>query len=787
MGRLNSLLGALAGLGLLIGLLNPAQADDQSPISNDRITAAVKKAVAWVYQQQNQWGTWEAGSEPKGVQRDLTDQGQFGEMTALAMHTLLTAGESERDPRLAKPVDFLIVNDRIAGVYAVGMRAQVWPLLSPTPAVRQAMVRDRNILIDALHRRGRTRGLYSFRSDYENEPEYADHSVSLYGLLGMKAIADAGIELPESYWFTVDRAWRSGQQRDGSWVFEVGSSAKQEHSMSMTASGVAALFSTTDELAALRPADCQGRPPDRNIENGLNWIDQHFDQSRDPHEIGGFTLYNYALYAVARIGVTSGRKYFNQRDWYEDGAKMLLDSQDASTGAWGNLPDTCFAILFLVRGRDPVIVSKLQYNLIAGTAAPKSPGGSKSSKTPRPPGGATRASAWNLRPRDVANLTDWVGRQVEQDFNWQTVSLKVPVEELHDSAILYVAGNQPLNLSREDKDKLKLYIEEGGIVLGNADCASPDFSSSFRRLGEEMFPAYEFRNVPRDSVIFTGEEFRASKWKEHPQVLELNNGVRDVMLLVPEGDPSHFFELRHVGSWRYLYEMAADILFYSVDQDGARLKGETYIVRPDPSVATQRTVSVARLEYDGNWDPEPGGWTRLAAVMHNTRGIDLQVQSVRLGDGKLNSAFKVAHLTGTAEFHLGDAARAEIRSFVNGGGTLVIDAAGGSAAFDGAAQTEIKAIFPDGNLDVISPDHAVFNVGESLTRAAYRRFARQRIGESMHFRLQGIDSGGRTTVFYSAEDLTEGLVGQPVDGIYGYTPQVATSLMANILTYAAGK
>jgi len=210
-------------------------------------------------------------------------------------------------------------------------------------------------------------------------------------------------------------------------------------------------------------------------------------------------------------------------------------------------------------------------------------------------------------------------------------------------------------------------------------------------------------------------------------------------------------------------------------------------VRPDPSATVNKTIKVARLEYDGNWDPEPAGWIRLAAVMHNTRGIDLQVTPIRLGEGKLDNSFNVADLTGTSLFHFTENSRAEIKRFVDGGGTLVIDAAGGSAAFAAAAQAEMKNVFPDGNLDILPSEHPVFSSGMSLTRAFYRRFAADRIGQSTDFHLQGLDANGRTAVFFSAEDISAGLVGEPMDGIYGYAPRLATELMANILTYAAGK
>jgi hypothetical protein len=53
-------------------------------------------------------------------------------------------------------------------------------------------------------------------------------------------------------------------------------------------------------------------------------------------------------------------------------------------------------------------------------------------------------------------------------------------------------------------------------------------------------------------------------------------------------------------------------------------------------------------------------------------------------------------------------------------------------------------------------------------------------------RLRGIEVNNRTGVIYSPEDLSVGLVGMSVDGIYGYEPDYANKLMENIVLYAMG-
>jgi len=81
---------------------------------------------------------------------------------------------------------------------------------------------------------------------------------------------------------------------------------------------------------------------DKNIELGLNWMSQHFDEIYEARP-------NYGLYGVERIGVASGRKYFGTVDWYKQGADYLVKHQ-APGGNWGQPPDTSFSLLFLVRG-----------------------------------------------------------------------------------------------------------------------------------------------------------------------------------------------------------------------------------------------------------------------------------------------------------------------------------------------------------------------------------------------------------------------------------------------------
>src|SRR5205823_4056270 len=232
------------------------------------------------------------------------------------------------------------------------------------------------------------------------------------------------------------------------------------------------------------------------------------------------------LYAIERIAVAGGTKYFGDVDWYQKGTDYLVKQQRADGSFLSEFEGvktatTCMAILFLARGSAPVVMNKLDYS--AASAGGKT--------------GGTELN-WNQRPRDVANVTRWIGRQIERDLNWQTIGLNVPADELNDAPVLYIAGNQSIDFTPEQEAKLRLFVEQGGLILGNADGSSANFAAGFRALGKRLFPAHEFAALPENHVIYTNEQFARSKWKRKPTVLSLGNGARELMILLPDSDPA---------------------------------------------------------------------------------------------------------------------------------------------------------------------------------------------------------------------------------------------------------
>ncbi|MBC8106900.1 MAG: DUF4159 domain-containing protein [Anaerolineae bacterium] len=720
------------------------------------VDAAINDAVKYLYSQQ-QDGKWEREFDKHGDQ----STGQ----TALAVHALLSAGESHQDERIVKAIDYLKKTPS-TGVYALALRCQVWSQLPPSPEVRAAMAKDVKILLGSIDREGRVKGFYGYNPGTKTYSLSRGH----YAALGVWAAAQAGYEVPNNYWQLVEKGWIDEQDPSGGWSYKgksyqpTGDNQKYPVTPGMTADGIATLFITQDYLHADEAVTPRGNIKNPYIDKALDWMSANFKMVANDEKFS--RDYPYAtLYAIERIGAASGLKYFDKIDWYEIGADRLMRNRKNNgswTGDYGAVVNTSFAILFLAQGRAPIVMNKLEYDI------------------------GDKPGNWNQRPRDVANITRWIGKQSERDLNWQIVNLNAPVEELHDSPILYIAGNQELKFTKEESEKLRQFIEAGGLILGNAEANSIAFTKSFKQLAKDLLPNYELRQLPADHAIFTNQQFPAEKWKRKPTILGVSNGAREMMLLAPDVDLSRAWQVQETGSKIELFQLAANIFLYSVDKKEVQTKGQTYQVAIDQRIKPKQFIAVARLKFPGNWDPEPGGWRRISAILNNRDRVAVKVSTVDLTKEKLDNISDVAHLSGVGKLRLTDASRAAIKKFVDGGGTLIVDAAGGNAEFAQSAEAELNAIFgtdAEQLKNPLPPNHPIYQVnGRKLEDISYRMFARQKlVGELKGPRLRGITLNGRLAVIYSPEDLTVGMVGQPIDGIIGYSPSTATELMRYIL------
>lgn len=735
------------------------------------VDAAIARGKAWLYARQGKLheSTWEerAAPDPQGNPW-FESGGQWGGLTALSVYALLATGESHTDPRLVKAVEFLKQAD-INGTYALSLRVQVWSKLPQTPEVKQLIRNDVKRLLATMNPDGDDKGQH----DYGAPPKGYSHSRSNYAVLGLWTASECNVEVTANYWKLAADSWIANQDPSGGWSYKAPGRSDHPVTPGMTAAGLATLFIAQDSLTA----GGGGKPQDllkikQSLDRGLKWLDDNFDKVATSDRFDRDFPYP-TIYGIERVGLASGLRYIGDDDWYAKISRWLI-GQQMKSGAWhrsnverGSVvqltQDTAFALLTLARGRQPIAFAKLDYS-------------------PDP----ARPVGWNARPRDVANVTRYIGRQIEGELNWHILTLRSPLDDWHETAVLYLSGEgkglASTPLSAEDKAKLKRFVEEGGLLFGVQEGQGKTFADWYRKLGAELFPGREWRELPQDHPLFTSQQFPATAWKSRPGVLGLSNGVRELMILLPQGDPGRTWQGGSFTARPETWQLAANVHQYAAGRDNLRLRGQSHVVRPDEKSAPTRTVKLARLRYGGNWDPEPAGWQRMAAILQNGPKVKLEVEARAPATEPLDG-FAIAHLTGTDAVTLDAATLAAVGKFIEGGGVLLVDAAGGAAAFASSVESALNDLFPGTKLEPLPPEHPMLTDDKAKPLPIdYRPYARKVVGNlSGASRLQCLTVNDRAAVIYSREDLSAGIMGGTTDGIIGYAPATAAQLVQRLI------
>ncbi|QOV87320.1 DUF4159 domain-containing protein [Humisphaera borealis] len=591
-----------------------------------------------------------------------------------------------------------------------------------------------------------------------------DNSNAQYGLLGAWSAAEAEIEIPSLYWYLVANHWMAKQLPNGQWPYSDGN--ERGGTVNMTAAGLASMLVTHEYIEPALMSGSVGREPyNIPIKKGLSW----FETANNGISAGG----GYGMYGVERVGLASGFKFFGQHDWYRVYAQRILKAQQPS-GGWsggglgGGVVDTCYYLLFLSRGRHPILMNKLRFD-----------------------GDAKTPGFWANRPRDAANLAKTISKKIERPLNWQVINVATHWEEWLDSPIMTIASHQPYKFSPEDLAKIRNYVEAGGILYVQADGSSSNMDKWATQLCADLFKR-ELLNVPPNHPIYSNE----SVYKISPPVpLKMATNGSRILMVYSSIDMARFWQARdNSPKARPYYEVAANLFYYAAGKMGFRNRLETLYVA-EPKTPPVATFGVARLSYPAEWDPEPGAWKRFSNVFWRATGYKLTPTEVKINDLKPFDAarkndpanIRFAHLTGTVKQGFKPEAVAAVKAFVESGGVLLIDIAGGSNPFDDSVQGLLKEAFPETALRPVPTSHPILAGGApGMVDISEKRVLRPVVVEKLgrqHGLLMMLQAGKGAVVF-SPIDVSSGLLGTNTGGIYGYEAKYSQDLMRNIILWA---
>lgn len=615
-----------------------------------------------------------------------------------------------------------------------------------------------------------------------------DSSNSQFALLALHEADRFGVTVNERTWSGALKYWQTLQSPNGSFGYTLRARAGFG---SMTCAGISSIVIASSRLnegdARINGNQvdcCAKQEPDPAIERGLQWLGREFSVNHNPQHQGGW-LYYY-LYGLERVGRLTAHRFVGGHDWYREGVDFLIHQQDQLAGFWkGAIVEadpniaTSFALLFLSKGRRPVLLSKVRHG----------------------PG-----DDWDNHSHDVANLISYVETQWERDLTWQIVDpQQAGPADLLQSPVLFINGRAAPEFTDQEVTNLRTYVDQGGFIFAEACCEGDEFDAGFRKLCERMFPEPEYRLqlLPPNHAVWHAEK-RVDPELQQP--LEgIDVGCRTSVIYCPE-DLSCYWELGGVGRTRTLpadvaVRVAAanaigiNVLAYATNRE-LKYKDQIRDLEPEvPEDSIERAkLYIAKIRHTGGWDEAPRALTNLERALQ--RELKLRVSTepreLNLVDDELFD-YHLVFMHGRHEFRFTAAEREQLRRYIENGGTLFGDAICASEQFTAAFRREMTAIFPDQPLKEIpinnpmfTPKYGGFDLQVVRRREPRRGAANDPLAADVREvppELYGIEIDGRYGVIFSPYDLSCALEKSESLQCPGYIREDAARIGINVVLY----
>lgn len=749
-----------------------------------KVNRAIARGVQFLYQQEAGKGNWETTvGEISGMN---------GGFTALAALALLNCGEKPEEKAIARALDTLR-SVPPTKTYVVGLTTMV---LAEARQKRDLPRIQENV--DWLVRTAMRKGDRLWGWSYPGNT-VPDGSNTQYALLGLYAGKMAGAKVSDATWKDVRdlylRTMRSESDVVASWAYMPDirdndvAAGYGKPSFTMTVAAVCGLqiarMAITESEQQLNPATgvaarCGVYESNIPINKGMNYIARHFNFDNVP----GLKATYYNVYGLERLGRLTGQRFVGTKDWYWRGCEWLLARQQKD-GDWGEntlLYDkykalsTSFALLFLSKGRTPVLVSKLAYG--AHTMDP-----SGVIVEQQMAGDAPGVVGWNRKQNDTRNLVEFAGRELFHGtpLAWQVYDprrgdfstpdlMNREVGVLVQSPVLYLTGHHRPYLTGQQKELLKRYVEEGGFVLAEACCGAPEFADGFEKLMAELFPENRFEPLKAEHPVWRAY-FDVSP-ADFPKLKGLDRGCRTVAVFSPTPLAGFWEEAKYMPEagkpakdmGERAFRLGANVIAYATGMELPKQRLSSRKVA-DPN-RVDRTppkgyLQPAHLQLPGEQPPARGAMRNLMAHVQSATKLDVttKVEEIRPNDENLFK-YKFLYAHGRKSFELDADETAIIKMTLETGGLLLADAACGNAAFDKGFRAFAEKLFPGKKLELVPADDLLYS--EQLNGTAIKTVRRrEKAGgagteggmQDLPPALEGIKVDGRWVVLYSKYDL----------------------------------
>ncbi|MBI1830648.1 MAG: DUF4159 domain-containing protein [Planctomycetes bacterium] len=816
---------------LALAIAQTAQSQARPEPLVQQVKKSIAKGVDYLVRQQGKDGSWDHTL----AQEDVTKEKFPGGSTGLAVLALLNCEsviddpviEQKRRDAVAAGLNYLRRLDPPNTVYARALQTMAFAEARTDLATVKANVKWLIAARVFLDREGGKKEFVGW--DYYSRPESraSDASNSQYAMLALWHARQAGVEIPREVWQSIHDYYRRTQGPDGYWNYSAYYQKDLKRpSVTMTIAGLCGLYISGAELNGGREqwrkngtfSNCGKYDDDQALAKAFQWLNSRFAA-----DLPDKTYYH--LYGLERVGRLSGFRFFGEHDWYREGCKLLVKRQD-DDGSWGKRSgfdrwpqvNTSFALLFLSKGRTPVLISKLVHG-----------------NWPR----REDDQDWNNDRNDIRHLTEYISREglfdpkprgdsnekprgerseplgSRKPVGWQSYDImralyarnEKPTKEdetaivadMRQTPILYINGhNSPVNrIQGIESALIQRYVENGGFIFAEACCGDPDFDKGFKQWVSNTWPDHKLEYLKPEHPVWSSEHVIPPG--DPYKLMGLDVGCRTVLIYSPQ-DVSCFWESNELkdGRGQLAFRLGANVVALATGKSPPLPRLSPFEVASDRPPMKEPSArgffQVGQIRHSDNWQPAPKAMTNLMEHVHKATGLDVLVRTreIRLGEPTSVRQSKFLYMHGRGSFRVDPGHLDALRFTLEHGGLLLADACCGDSEFDASFRQFAQQLFAKEKLTRVASDEknrdrlfsAALNNGEAITAANIKcRTSRNTSPVAMEPFVEGIKIDGRWVVLYSKYDIGCALEGGASAVCLGYDRDSALRIATAAVRY----
>jgi hypothetical protein len=686
---------------------------------------------------------------------------------------LLTAGERPDSPTIRAALDYLrhFGPQQLRSTYAIGLQTMALAAGEPERD-RLRILANVDWLENAQIKpadRGQWPGTWSYSDVKYNQ---GDNSNTQYALLGLNAASEVGVAVKPEVWALSRRYFEVTQAREGGWGYKPGAAPTG----SMSCAGLSSLIITGSKLHQGKEflqgetiQNCGEGGFNRHVLRGIDWLAHNFQVGQN-YGHGQVWKYYY-LYALERAGRLAGVRFFGPHDWYRIGAEELVHEQNKLSGFWrgfgqeNELIATSFALLFLAKGRAPVLINKLRHPPLAD---------------------------WNNDPDDIRNLVGIVSRDWRNLLTWQVVDpTQATVADLLQAPILFFNGHTAPEFSPVARDNLRQFIEQGGLIFADACCGDRDFDRGFRQLMKEVFPeeGFQLRPLPETHPVWRARHLLSPEI--HP-LWGIEHGCRTVVIYSPADLSCYWNQAEHSPANPAVItaiKVGQNVVDYATGREMPADKLAPREVHARGAEPPRRgTLRIGKLKHAGDWNIAPQAIPNLMdALRRPPFSFDVGPEKDLFPRDPSLIYYPLIYIHGRGALSFSREDLEALRRHLDpGGGTLFADAACGSTAFDATFRRFVAELCPDNPMVPIPRDDELLTkvaleVGINLKDCQYTKAAG---GHRDYPQLEGVKINGHWSIIYSKYDIGCALERHTGIECKGYTYESALKIAGAIVIYS---